>query len=515
MKKKCVIYARLSSREQKEHGYSTEAQIALLKNYAHKNGFEIVEIFEDVETAKKAGRKNFSSMLKYLKKYKSVNILLVEKNDRLYRNFRDYVTIDEFKDLEVHLVKENTILSESSRSHEKFVHGIKVLMAKNYIDNLSEEVKKGMHQKALQGEFPAKAPYGYYRENSKTIKIDTKTAPLVIRAYNLYAEGNLSLLGLCEKLHDEGFIYSDSRPKVYPSVLEKILKSPFYIGNFVFKGQHYTGTHEPLIDVETFNKVQKTFKKDSKPDMYRQHQFLFSGMFTCACCGSTITGEIKKGKYIYYRCANKTHKCPNKNVYVKESEIMEQLDEIVHKITITPKHKQAIVKALNESHIEEKRYHKEQIKTLQTACEKMKNRISALYTDKLDGLIDSDLYKAKNEEWTLEYARLKSAIESHETANKSYMDKVIRILELAQNIYSQYLCQNDEEKIKMIKILSSNFVLNGRKISYEYKKPFDILAKGLSYQIKLGRKDSNLRMAGPKPAALPLGDAPLSSFIIL
>ncbi len=174
MKKKCVIYARVSSREQKEHGYSTEAQIALLKNYAHKNGFEIVEIFEDVETAKKAGRKNFSSMLKYLKKYKSVNILLVEKTDRLYRNFRDYVTIDEFKDLEVHLVKENTILSESSRSHEKFVHGIKVLMAKNYIDNLSEEVKKGMHQKALQGEFPAKPPYGYYRENNKTIKIDTK-----------------------------------------------------------------------------------------------------------------------------------------------------------------------------------------------------------------------------------------------------------------------------------------------------------------------------------------------------
>ncbi len=177
MKKKCVIYARLSSWEQKEHGYSTEAQIALLKNYAHKNGFEIVEIFEDVETAKKAGRKNFSSMLKYLKKYKSVNILLVEKNDRLYRNFRDYVTIDEFK--------------------------------------------------ALQGECPAKAPYGYYRENSKTIKIDTKTAPLVIRAYNLYAEGNLSLQGLCEKLHDEGFIYSDSRPKVYPSVLEKSSKALF------------------------------------------------------------------------------------------------------------------------------------------------------------------------------------------------------------------------------------------------------------------------------------------------
>lgn len=470
MRRKCVIYARVSSREQKEHGYSTEAQIALLKSYAQKNDYEIVETYEDVETAKKAGRKKFTQMLKFLKKNKSTNIVLVEKTDRLYRNFKDYVTLDEFDNLEIHLVKENTVISENSRSHEKFVHGIKVLMAKNYIDNLSEEVKKGMHQKALQGEFPAKPPYGYYRENSKTIKIDTKTAPLVIRAYNLYAEGNLSLQGLCERLHNEGFIYADNRPKIYPSVLEKILKSPFYIGNFVFKGQHYTGTHEPLIDVETFNKVQKAFKKDSKPDMYRQHKFLFSGMFTCACCGSIMTGEIKKGKYIYYRCANKTHKCPNKSVYVKEAELMEQLDEIVRKITITPIHKQAIVKALKESHIEEQRYHKEQIKTLQTACEKLKNRISALYTDKLDGLIDNDLYKIKNEEWTLEHARLKSVIDSHENANKSYMDKGLHILKLAQNLYSQYLFQNDEEKIKMIKIVSSNFILNGRKVSYEYKK---------------------------------------------
>lgn len=124
MKKKCVIYARVSSREQKENGYSTEAQIALLKSYAQKNGSEIVEIDEDVETAKKTGRKKFTEMIKFLKKNKSVNTLLVEKNDRLYRNFRDYVTIDEIERLEVHLVKENSVLGENSRSHDKFIHGI-------------------------------------------------------------------------------------------------------------------------------------------------------------------------------------------------------------------------------------------------------------------------------------------------------------------------------------------------------------------------------------------------------
>ena len=79
-------------------------------------------------------------MVKFLKR-SSVRVLLVEKTDRLYRNLKDYVTVDEL-DLEIHFVKENVIVSQDSRSSEKFMHGIKVLMAKNFIDNLSEETKK-------------------------------------------------------------------------------------------------------------------------------------------------------------------------------------------------------------------------------------------------------------------------------------------------------------------------------------------------------------------------------------
>lgn len=130
----------------------------------------------------------------------------------------------------------------------------------------------------------------------------------------------------------------------------------------------------------------------------------------------------------------------------------------------------------------------------------------------MDGKIDNEFYKLKNDEWTMEYAKMKSFMESHENANTSYMNEGIKILELAKNLYPQYLRQNDFEKVKMIKIVSSNFSLNARKAHYAYKKPFDILAKGLNYQIDLGRKDSNLRMPGPKPGALPLGDAPLSGY---
>ena len=79
-------------------------------------------------------------MIDYLKEHPEVKILLCEKTDRLYRNFKDYVIIDEL-DVTLVFVKEGSILNKYSRSHEKFIHGIKVLMAKNYIDNLSEETR--------------------------------------------------------------------------------------------------------------------------------------------------------------------------------------------------------------------------------------------------------------------------------------------------------------------------------------------------------------------------------------
>jgi len=63
---KTVLYARVSSKEQEKEGYSIPAQIELLKEYAYKNGFEIVKEYTDNETAKQAGRTNFNLMVQYL-----------------------------------------------------------------------------------------------------------------------------------------------------------------------------------------------------------------------------------------------------------------------------------------------------------------------------------------------------------------------------------------------------------------------------------------------------------------
>ncbi len=156
---RACLYARVSTREQELEGYSIDAQLSILREYARRNHITIVREFIEAESAKVSNRPAFAQMLKDIKA-EDIPIIVVEKTDRLYRNLADHVRVDNL-DVAVHLVKENEIISKDSKSHQKFVHGIKLLVAKNYSDNLSEEAKKGLAEKARQGIWPTKAPLGY------------------------------------------------------------------------------------------------------------------------------------------------------------------------------------------------------------------------------------------------------------------------------------------------------------------------------------------------------------------
>src|SRR5713101_9187905 len=111
-----VIYARVSSKDQEREGYSIPAQLKLLREYAQNNDFKVEREFVDVETAKMAGRKNFGEMVRYLENSPVCRVVIAEKTDRLYRNLRDCLTLEDLN-IEIHLPKEGQIISRDSKSH--------------------------------------------------------------------------------------------------------------------------------------------------------------------------------------------------------------------------------------------------------------------------------------------------------------------------------------------------------------------------------------------------------------
>src|SRR5207253_9710857 len=144
--------------------------------------------------AKNPGRKEFGNLLHLIQTSEACRIVLVENTVRLYRNRTDALAFEgliEKRGVEIHLVKEARIIGKDSRSQDKFMHDLHVAVAKHYVENLKEEVKKGMREKAEQGIYPGRAPFGY-RNNPVTRAIDVNVAraPVVERIFELYATGN-------------------------------------------------------------------------------------------------------------------------------------------------------------------------------------------------------------------------------------------------------------------------------------------------------------------------------------
>ncbi|MGH7743983.1 MAG: recombinase family protein, partial [Candidatus Dormibacteria bacterium] len=232
--KPAVIYARVSSKDQEREGYSIPAQLKLLREYARTHEFEIVREFIDVETAKITGRKQFGEMVRFFGENPSCRIAIVEKTDRLYRNFRDCVTLEDLE-IEIHLPKEGQVIGKDSKSQTKLMHGIQVVIARNYIENLREEVRKGMREKAEQGIYPSRPPLGYRNNKLEhTIEVDPVKSPLAQRMFELYASGQHSLATARKILQTE---FGQLLAKGY---LERLLKNPFYKGQFIWEDKVYS-----------------------------------------------------------------------------------------------------------------------------------------------------------------------------------------------------------------------------------------------------------------------------------
>lgn len=258
-----VIFCRVSSKDQEEAGYSLPSQQKLLTEYASKKDFLIAKPFLISESASgKKQRQAFHEMLKYIQKNK-IKIIICEKTDRFTRNLKDAVALydwlDKDEERQLHLVKDNLILHKNSRSQEKLNLDFRIVFSKNYIDNLSEEVKKGQKEKLEQGWLPSKPKLGYKNlevNGHKTHIIDETTAPFIRKAFELYATGTYSVERITNFLYEQGFRTRDNN-KLVIGRLHAILSDPYYIGINIWNGKEYPAKHEPLISKELFQKYKQ------------------------------------------------------------------------------------------------------------------------------------------------------------------------------------------------------------------------------------------------------------------
>jgi site-specific DNA recombinase len=512
-RKQAVIYARVSSKEQEKEGFSIPAQLKLLKEYASDSGFAVAQEYVDVETAKQTGRATFGDMVAYLKVHPSVRVMLVEKTDRLYRNLKDWVTVDELE-VEIHFVKEGVVLSRGSRSSEKFMHGIKVLMAKNYIDNLSEEARKGMQEKAEQGIWPTVAPLGYRNitgpDGKKTIEPDPDSAPVIAHLFEWYAAGTLSLKEAAQKARAAGLVYRKSGSPVPVSTVHSTLRNRLYMGEFEWNGRIYLGKHQPLVTSDLWKRVQGVLDgRHAKKHRRVKHDFAFSGLIACGHCGCSIVGEIKKQRYVYYHCTGYKGRCDEP--YVREEIIETQFSELLGRLSFDDEVLAWVRDALRASHADEKREHEAAIGRLRAEYDRLQGRVHAMYVDKLDGKVDGAFFERMSAEWRAEQDRCLREIERHQAADRSYLEEGVRLLELARNAQRLFEKQEPREKRRLLNFVVSNCTWKGAELVADLRQPFDLLAEttAIAAQGAAGNKanlaKSEIWLPGPDSNQRPTG----------
>ncbi len=482
--KKCILYCRVSSKEQEEKGYSLEAQEKLLKDYASRNDFSIAKIYKISESASgKLIRKTFSEMLAYTKKNK-LNLILVEKIDRLTRNLRDAAIIsdwiNESEKNQIHFVKENFIVNRNTRAHENLVWDMKVAIARFYTNNLSEEVKKGQKAKLESGWMPQRPCLGYKTigdKGHKTQVIDEKIAPLIRQAFELYSSGNYSLNFLAEVMFDEG-LKTPSGKMLAKNTLHNMLTNPFYTGQIVWNKKVYPGNHEPIVDNDLFDKVQLKIKRKLSATQFKKHLFIFKGNMRCAECGGIISWSQRKG-HVYGTCNH--YRLCSQNTRVREQDIVDQLIPYLKEMQPkTPKLIDWLEEAVKEDEPSNNGLIEAKKQALDESLKRIENRLDLLYNDKLDGKITEDFYSKKYNEFNTEKIDLEKKIAQINPGSSAPDFKngitLHRIAIEAQDL----ICDTNkkpEDKRIMLSQIFSDFELKGDKIRPKYTLGGEFLAK--------------------------------------
>lgn len=323
---RCALYPRVSTEEQFINGLSLPAQIKDLTEYAERMGYNIIGTYADEGVSARKPVSKRPALLRLLRDVKDgkIDIILVTKLDRWFRNIKEYQTTQEI--LEKHHCYWKTIFEDydTSTANGQMVVNIMLAVAQNECDRTSERIKVVLEHKIRNGEHvTGAAPYGYISVNKKLQK-NPATQMIVEDIFKHYFScfsKRKTVAYISEKYADHA-----NKPTVYQ--ISRILSADLYAGIYQNRDDYYPAyiTKEQLMTIKAHS--------DSKSYPHTNEPYIFSGLIKCPVCGGVMTGFVKKQKlkdgsislYKRYKCCRKINAHTN-SPCITESKIEEYMLE--------------------------------------------------------------------------------------------------------------------------------------------------------------------------------------------
>lgn len=483
---------RVSSREQSE-GYSLDAQDQANREWAQRKGHTIIDSTLYVETAsKQKERRRFREIIDRVCSDTQLDGMVFHKVDRASRNLTDLAVLEK---VETEVDKKVFFSSQEFPQNAAGRLGIGVMgvVSRWYTDNLKEEINKGFRSKVEAGEYPHKPPYGYrIGQNTKGAKLpvpDRKKAKVVRTIFELMASGDYTLDTLREELFQRGLHFSSRTQRWTRSYLARLLRHQFYIGKILWRGQIYEGKHKPLLDQQTWTRVQEVLDRRSRSKQRTKRRFTYGhGLLKCAECGYSITAELHKRQYIYYRCAQISYRQhATKPHWVPEPVVEDQIVAMLAKLAFPKEVYDWAIAYLRHTLAKDVTDTETELRKLTKKAADMQAGLDALLvkaaqTD--EALADEFLRLARQKQQEL--AMVRHRIDEVKTGEQAKGDDAARILELTQTLSSQYVTLPANGKRRVVDSVFLNLHLNGVSVRGDYRLPFAILAENSNHPLESG-----------------------------
>lgn len=353
----CLVYCRVSTEEQAEKGYSLDTQEKLCRDFAERSGFRVAGVYRDEgKSGTTLDRPALQDLLAKCTESDSISAVVVQETDRLARNTHDHLTIRAvLQKAGVKLISvAQPMLDDSPEG--KMIDTILASVNQFQSDISGRKVRKALQEKFNQGWWPALAPVGYInvpvgepgdgQRVRKIIKNDPASWHLLQEGFRLYFTGDYSADELRDLLYQRG-VRSKTGKKLPHSVMVRILRSPFYAGLMLWKGQRRIGRHEPMITFPEHQRILQILESHNQgASRRRKHNFLLRGFAFCNLCGHRYTAEVHRAKNkSYYHCAaRRAHSNRRQNVEV--SDLEQQVAAWFKTIEFSPRFADTIVNKL-------------------------------------------------------------------------------------------------------------------------------------------------------------------------
>lgn len=332
-----ALYVRVSSQEQVE-GYSIGEQTERLKKYAEAMGWTIAKIYVDPGySGGNMDRPGLNEMIKDVEDGK-IDTVAVYKLDRLSRSQFDTLYLIE----KVFLANNTDFVSMTENFNTnsplgRAMIGFLAVFAQLEKDKINERTLMGKEARAKEGKWGggSSVPVGYdYNPTTELLEVNEYEKMQILEAVELFLKGT-PLRTISTLFHNKGYTYRGTSGKVSewePKRFKYVFANKTYLGYIKYKNEWYKADHDPILDEETFEKLQRLLKQ--RQEDFAQHKKRCSGVTTylgsmlyCKQCHARYakqSGKKSKSKDapLYYSCYSRSKKvramvkdpnCKNKN----------------------------------------------------------------------------------------------------------------------------------------------------------------------------------------------------------